>query len=134
MLQGKVLRVSLRTLCDLCGKVFGLSTFNRKERRSLRKGPQRTRIPRFSVMTKTLILLGSAVLLIHAFGPAVLGQGSGNIKGTVRVASGAPVAGVAVIATNQVSGKWKRTRSGVDGTYSFRLSAGVGGILTTRAF
>ena len=80
-------------------------------------------------MTKILILLGSAVLLIYTFGHAVLGQGSaqgsGTIKGTVRVVSGAPVAGVVVIATNQVTGKWKRTRSSVDGMYSIRLSAGA---------
>lgn len=75
-------------------------------------------------MRKTLIVLGSAVLL-HAVGASVLGQGSGGIKGTVRVASGAPVTGVVVIATNQVTGKWKRTRSGVDGMYSLRLSGGA---------
>jgi hypothetical protein len=80
-------------------------------------------------MTKILILLGSAVLLIYTFGLAVMGQGSaqgsGNIKGTVRVVSGAPVAGVVVIATNQVTGKWKRTRSNIDGMYSLRLNAGA---------
>ena len=54
-----------------------------------------------------------------------MAQGSGNIKGTVRVASGAPVSGVAVIATNQVTGKWKRTRSDAEGKYSLRLSAGA---------
>ncbi|HEY8185142.1 MAG TPA: carboxypeptidase-like regulatory domain-containing protein [Pyrinomonadaceae bacterium] len=76
-------------------------------------------------MTKTLILLGTAVLLIHTLGLAVLGQGSGDIKGTVRVASGAPIAGVTVIATNQVTGKWKRARTKADGSYSLRLSAGA---------
>src|SRR5712691_7925682 len=53
------------------------------------------------------------------------GQASGHLKGTVRVASGAPVAGVVVIATNQVTGKWKRVRSGVDGHYSIQLSPGA---------
>ena len=75
-------------------------------------------------MKKTLILFGSAMLL-HAFVLSALGQGSGSIKGTVRVASGAPVPGVTVIVTNQVTGKWKRIRSGIDGTYSFRLVAGA---------
>ncbi len=56
---------------------------------------------------------------------SALGQGSGRIKGTVRVASGAPIAGVAVIATNQVTGRWKRTRSNLNGIYSFSLSAGA---------
>jgi len=85
---------------------------------------QGKRVARFSFMTKTLIFLGFTILL-YAFGPAVLGQGSGSIKGTVRVASGAPVTGVVVIATNQVTGKWKRTRSGADGLYSLRVSAGA---------
>ncbi|MGH8743195.1 MAG: carboxypeptidase-like regulatory domain-containing protein, partial [Burkholderiales bacterium] len=75
-------------------------------------------------MSKTLILLGSFVLM-HALVPSVLGQGSGSIRGVVRVASGAPAPGVTVIVTNQVTGKWKRMRSGPDGTYSFRLTAGA---------
>jgi hypothetical protein len=75
-------------------------------------------------MLKTLILLGS-VLLIHALGLSALGQGSGRIRGTVRVASGAPVPGVTVVVTNQVTGKWKRMRSGPDGSYSFQLSTGA---------
>src|SRR3982074_292395 len=81
--------------------------------------------PGLSDMIKALILIGSAVLLLHAFSSSVVGQGSGSIKGTVRVASGAPVPGVAIVATNQVTGKWKRTRSGADGVYSFRLNAGA---------
>jgi carboxypeptidase family protein len=52
-------------------------------------------------------------------------QSAGRLKGTVRVASGAPVAGVAVIATNQVTGKWKRTRTNVDGAYSIQLAVGA---------
>lgn len=76
-------------------------------------------------MTKSAILIATAVLLIHACSSAVAGQGSGTIKGTVRVASGAPVPGVAIVATNQVTGKWKRMRSRADGTYSFRLSEGA---------
>ncbi len=54
-----------------------------------------------------------------------LAQGGGELKGVVRVASGAPISGVAVVATNQVTGKWKRTRSAPDGTYSLRLPAGA---------
>ena len=65
------------------------------------------------------------MLLTHAFGFSVLGQRSGNLKGTVRVASGAPISGVTVLAINQVTGKWKRTRSDAEGKYAFRLSAGA---------
>lgn len=76
-------------------------------------------------MIKSLILSAFAVLVAHACGFAALGQGSGSIKGTVRVASGAPVPGVAVVATNQVTGKWKGMRSDAEGKYSFKLSAGA---------
>jgi hypothetical protein len=75
-------------------------------------------------MSKTLISL-LAVVLLHALGLSVLGQQSGGVKGTVRVASGAPVASVTVVVTNQVTGKWKRTRTASDGTYSFRLKPGA---------
>ncbi|MGH9875771.1 MAG: carboxypeptidase-like regulatory domain-containing protein [Pyrinomonadaceae bacterium] len=75
-------------------------------------------------MPKILIFLLPMVML-HALGVAVLGQQSGRIKGTVRVASGAPAPGVTVVATNQVSGKWKRVRSNPDGTYTLRLAAGA---------
>ena len=65
------------------------------------------------------------LMLLHALGVAVLGQQSGRIHGTVRVASGAPAPNIIVIVTNQVTGKWKRVRSNADGTYTFRLEAGA---------
>src|ERR1051325_7435327 len=52
-------------------------------------------------------------------------QSSGRLQGTVRVASGALVAGVSVIATNEVTGKWKRVRSGAEGHYSLCLAPGA---------
>ena len=67
-----------------------------------------------------------AVSIVFSVWTAVgVAQGSGELKGTVRVASGAPVAGITVVATNQVTGKWKRTRSAADGTYSLRLTPGA---------
>ena len=81
-------------------------------------------VPGFSLMIKLLTLLAT-VAFSHAVGPSVFGQGSGTIRGTARVASGAPAPGVTVIVTNQVSGKWKRVRSNADGTYTFRLDAGA---------
>ena len=75
-------------------------------------------------MLKPLILLGS-IALLPVLALPVLGQGSGSLTGTVRVASGAPVPGVTVIVTNQVTGKWKRIRSDGNGKYSFSLSAGA---------
>lgn len=76
-------------------------------------------------MIKRLFLIASTVLLIHAFGLSAFGQGAGSITGSVRVASGAPTSGIVVVATNQVTGKWKRTRSNAEGKYSLRLSAGA---------
>ncbi|HUS10441.1 MAG TPA: carboxypeptidase-like regulatory domain-containing protein [Pyrinomonadaceae bacterium] len=73
---------------------------------------------------KFLILIGFAALL-HALGLSLLAQQPGRLRGTVRVASGGLVAGVTVVATNQVTGKWKRTRSAPDGSYSLRLAAGA---------
>ena len=75
-------------------------------------------------MSKLTIFL-LTLMLVHALGVAVLGQQSGRINGTVRVASGAPAPNVTVIVTNQVTGRWKRTRSNADGTYTFRLEAGA---------
>src|SRR5437762_5919791 len=72
-----------------------------------------------------LVHVAAAVLVTLTLCLCIRAQEPGSIKGTVRVASGAAAAGVVVIATNQVSGKWKRTRSSVKGAYSLRLSAGA---------
>ena len=70
-------------------------------------------------------LVLQAVITIAACGVLAHGQGSGRLKGKVHAASGAPVPGVVVIVTNQVNGKWKRTRSNADGSYSFQLTPGA---------
>ncbi|HEX6729057.1 MAG TPA: carboxypeptidase-like regulatory domain-containing protein, partial [Pyrinomonadaceae bacterium] len=54
-----------------------------------------------------------------------LGQESGRVTGVVRLTAGSPAAGITVIATNQVSRQVSRTRTGPDGSYSFRLPAGA---------
>src|SRR5882672_8404477 len=79
--------------------------------------------------TRRIVFVASRALAIFvllamsAFGARA--QSSGQINGVVRVASGAPIAGVQIVATNQVTGRWKRTRSNADGTYLMRLSAGA---------
>jgi hypothetical protein len=73
----------------------------------------------------SLTCIACATLLIHATGFSAQAQSSGRIKGTVRVASRAPIAGVTIVATNQVTGKWKRTRSNTQGHYLFQLAAGA---------
>ena len=67
-------------------------------------------IPRFQSLSVRVAL---APLLLFIFCTSAIAQGSGTLKGSVRLASGAPAPGVSVVATNQVTGKWKRTRSGV---------------------
>jgi hypothetical protein len=81
--------------------------------------------PKSPVMRKSPIVLASVVLFIHAFGYSVLGQESGRIKGVVRAASGVAAAGVVIVATNQVTGKWNRATSNADGSYTLRLTAGA---------
>jgi hypothetical protein len=63
-----------------------------------------------------------AMVLSHV---NALGQESGRIRGVVRLTAGTPAAGITVIATNQVSRRVSRTRTGPDGRYSFRLPAGA---------
>ena len=60
-----------------------------------------------------------ALSCLHAL--SILRTPSGD--GPRRV--GAPIAGVTVIVTNQVTRKWKRSRSGPDGRYSLQLPAGI---------
>jgi hypothetical protein len=73
----------------------------------------------------SLFRFAASVLFTLAVCIQAQGQTSGRLKGTVRVASGAPIAGVAIVATNQVTGKWKRTRTAADGTYSVQLPEGA---------
>ncbi len=63
--------------------------------------------------------------LVFAAAPQVKGQTQGRISGTVRNAAGTPVAGVVVVATNQVSGRGRRARSSGAGYYDLRLSPGA---------
>lgn len=70
-----------------------------------------------------ICLLG--FLLIAGFVISISAQGKGKLKGVVNSVAGAPVGGVVVIATNQVNGRPKRTRSGPAGTYSLSLDAGA---------
>jgi Carboxypeptidase regulatory-like domain len=79
-------------------------------------------LKRFTQLNARMLLL---VLLISGCCVSVFAQGSGQLRGTVRVASGAPVSNVQIVVTNQVTGKWKRTRSDTAGKYGFQLSSGA---------
>lgn len=76
-------------------------------------------------MRHCLLQLSLAILLTTISCPSLAAQSSGRLRGTVRGSSGAPAAGIAVVATNQVTRKWKRAHSGPDGRYSLKLPAGA---------
>ncbi|HAF13785.1 MAG TPA: hypothetical protein DCK93_07490 [Blastocatellia bacterium] len=90
---------------------------------------RQTLVLKFPVIIKAnisrLIWIGLGALLFQALALSAAGQGSGRIKGTVRVASGAPVGAVVVIATNQVTRKSKHVLANAAGAYSIQLSPGA---------
>lgn len=65
----------------------------------------------------------SVLLLIAAV--CASGQQRGRLAGVVRNAAKAPVAGVAVIAVSQTTGRVARARTASDGRYTFRLIPGA---------
>ena len=68
-----------------------------------------------------------AMIFLISFGAlTALGQtGNGRLTGKVVDVEGKPLAGVAVIVTNQVSSDAKRTRTRQDGSYSVKLNKGA---------
>lgn len=76
-------------------------------------------------MPKSFFHLLTALLLISVSYISVCGQSSGRVEGTVKSSTGATAAGVTVVATNQISGKSRQTRSGPDGRFSLELPAGA---------
>ena len=54
-----------------------------------------------------------------------MAQTAGQLKGVVRNTAGAPVGGVVVVATNQVTREKREARTAADGSYSLRLRAGA---------
>jgi len=77
-------------------------------------------------LAEFLVFSGRSCGIVYAVVPCIrictkLGSIAGNCTRRFR----SSIAGVAVIVTNQVTGKWKRARSGADGRYSFSLSAGA---------
>lgn len=76
-------------------------------------------------MPKSFFHLLTALLLLSISYISVCGQSSGRVEGTVKSSTGATAAGVTVVATNQISGKSRQTRSGPDGRFSLELPAGA---------
>jgi hypothetical protein len=64
-------------------------------------------------------------VLISVSCVSLFGQSSGRLEGTVKTSSGSAAAGVAVIATDQVTGRSRRFRTSSDGRYSFKLPPGA---------
>jgi hypothetical protein len=76
-------------------------------------------------LISTLVRAAFLVLLTLTFSVDALAQDKGTLKGVVRNVSGTPVAGTIVVATNQVTSRLHRARSGDDGSYEIRLPAGA---------
>jgi Carboxypeptidase regulatory-like domain len=68
---------------------------------------------------------GMLVLICISAAGSAFGQQTGRLTGVVRSPQGTPVNGVAIVARNQVTSRWKRVRTGADGRYALRLPAGA---------
>ena len=74
----------------------------------------------------TLVRLLLVVSLLSVFAPSVSAQQHGRIKGMVRGGDAkSPIAGATVMAINQVTTNRSTTRTGSDGSFSFKLRAGA---------
>ena len=73
--------------------------------------------------SSTLTTLVIALVLTAANSSA--GQNRGRLSGVVHNSTGAPAAGVTIVATNQVTSRQRRARSGPDGRYSLSLQEGA---------
>ena len=76
-------------------------------------------------MHSGLFRLAAIISLTLFSSLSLCGQTSGQLRGTVRSATGSPVAGITVVATNQVTRSTRETRSQSDGSYSLQLTAGA---------
>ncbi|MEP6922793.1 MAG: carboxypeptidase-like regulatory domain-containing protein, partial [bacterium] len=74
-----------------------------------------------SKLTRTVAIIFS----IGAFSIYGLGQGSSTLKGVARNASGANVANVTILFTNQVTSEVKRAKTDANGLYSIQLPPGA---------
>ena len=68
---------------------------------------------------------GGMLLMVCISAVCAFGQEKGRLTGVVRDSSGAPVAGITVVASNQVTGRRKRIRTAADGRYTRKLHAGA---------
>jgi hypothetical protein len=78
-----------------------------------------------------MLLLSTASRMVFCvglagiFAVATFGQGRGRLEGVVHNATGATLANVVVVATNQVTSRVERSRTGADGHYAFQLPSGA---------
>ena len=79
----------------------------------------------FTASLKRVTRYSAATGLVLTCAVCAFGQSKGSLTGVVRNASGVPVAGVVVVATNQVTSKEKRERSAADGRYRIQLAEGA---------
>ncbi len=90
---------------------------------------ERSRLRALFIRTTIVIALTMA-----AFVCALSQQSSGRLNGVVRNSSAATVAGIIVIATNQVTSRTRRARTGPDGRYSLELPTGAYRVTVARPY
>ena len=90
---------------------------------------ERSRLRALFIRTTIVIALTMA-----AFVCALSQHRRGRLNGVVRNSSAATVAGIIVIATNQVTSRPRRARSGPDGRYSLELPTGAYRVTVARPY
>src|SRR5437660_3677031 len=83
-------------------------------------------------MSPSTYSTATGVLLMFAV--CAFGQSKGSLAGVVRNASGVPVAGIVVVATNQVTSKERRGHSAADGRYRIQLAEGAYRVFVDGAY
>ena len=76
------------------------------------------------LLSKLAKTAAAIVFLVTAF-VCALAQSGSSVKGVARDASGATVANVTILFTNQVTSEARRAKTDANGTYSIKLPAGA---------
>jgi hypothetical protein len=92
--------------------------------------PASSRKELFKLAARASVILG-LVLFSTSF---AFGQPKGRISGTVVSQTKAPLAGVTIVATNQVSRRTYRTKSDANGEYSLKLPVGAYRVATDTPY
>ncbi|MEP6707625.1 MAG: carboxypeptidase regulatory-like domain-containing protein [Pyrinomonadaceae bacterium] len=88
----------------------------------------------FIAALKQLTGYCAATVIVLMLAVCALGQSQGQLTGVVRNAAGVPVAGVVVVAVNQVTSQERRARSARDGRFRIQLPVGAYRVFVSGAY